>query len=149
MKIYAKVLPLVLACSVQLRCGEHQETVAVGSHLPADLVVFFKPGTTGKEVNDFLEHTLPRYRDSAGNYRPVLRSTLAVHVGAYDGYAVTFQPDVPEGQRTAVRQTIEQSSVVFRVFRSRIPKEIQPEELAQARPATQLVAGADFGPPRW
>jgi hypothetical protein len=118
-------IPLLgLACH-----NRGSETVAVGDHLPANVVLFFKKDADPLAVSDFVNKVLLGSRDSQGNYRSDLRSVLAVTEHGYKGYALVFQQETTPATRAEIQQRIAASPVVYRVFQDREPRSIRSDEL--------------------
>ena len=105
------------------------ETVAVGDHLPANVVLFFKKDADPVAVSDFVNKVLLGSRDSQGNYHSDLRSVLAVTEHGYKGYALVFHQGATPAARAEIQQRIAASPVVYRIFQDREPRSVRSDEL--------------------
>ena len=114
----------IVACD-----GSKPARVTIGPQVQADMVILFKAGTSGEEINRFLEHAIfigPA--DGEHRHRPGIQSILRVSVHGCQGYAVNFGNGATLEQRDAVRADIVASPVVFKFFEGLAPADIGPNE---------------------
>lgn len=102
----------------------------IGPEAPASLVIYFKPGTTDEQIEQFYTSAISVQRSDGRGKKDkdgiwsVLR-LLPSQANNYEAIAITFHDDATEEQLRNVRESVQSSEIVYRVFENIAPKDIQ------------------------
>ena len=125
-------ISVLVACSTLAACiwrppaPGRDEMIPVGPDQEADLVVFFKSGTTSEEIYKFTNETISTpgergYRSLPG----IWRTFYLLPVDGHEGYAIEFFPNATEQQRKYVKARVKSSPIVYKVLEDVVPEEIK------------------------
>lgn len=110
--------------------SEHPEMRRIGPDVPASLVVYFKKDVTQDQIRAFSKEVLSiPDPEGRGEYDPPgVQSILAVSNQGHQGYAITFFPNATGQERQSLREAIEASPLVFKVFENVSPADVKDLE---------------------
>src|SRR5688572_13478478 len=84
----------------------------------AELVYFFKKGTTWKEILEF-ERTvtgIPAPNGTGYASLPGMMTGVKININGFEGEAINFQPDATDAEKAFVKKRISDSSLVYKVY---------------------------------
>jgi hypothetical protein len=114
------------ACFSQPPTSGQDEMVPVGPDLKADLVIYFKTGTTSEEIYKFSTETISTPEERGDRSLPGIWQVLyLLPVDGHEGYAVDFFPEATYEQREYVKARVKASPIVYKVMENVVPKEIK------------------------
>ena len=108
--------------------------VDVGPNARFDLVVYFKAGTTGEQIESFNQNVLweprpdGRGERSRGGINSYLRLTPEQANGHW-GFAVNFDKNATQEQRNTMKGSIASNELVQEVFENVAPKDIKESDI--------------------
>lgn len=112
----------------------------------ANLVVVFRPELPQQEVNDFLDQELQIEASDGGEWlRPGVDAIVKTSVGGHPAYAVTLDRSATPEERKSIREGVESSPYVYRVFENVAPADIDLDGAAE--PVADDVQDRGEGPP--
>ena len=129
-----KLILIVTICFVsfgfQLRgCKSQDDRINVMSpDVGAELVFFFKKGTTSDEIFQFGRTIIgiPNPNNNTGySSLPGMMTVVRVIVNGYEGEAINFQPDATKEQKAFVKKRVSESPLVYKVYENIVPDEIK------------------------
>lgn len=91
----------------------------------ADIVYYFKKGTTNAQLNEFINKTLGVPHPGGGySSLPGFQGHIYVITQGYEGYAITLRENVTDEQRQRILSLLKESPLIFQVFENVVPNEI-------------------------
>ncbi len=92
------------------------------------MVFLFKRGITIGQQTQFLDNVLSsKLEGNRGTWPlPGMSSTFRIQVEDYDGYAIDFQKYSTPEQKAVVKEKLEQSPLIYKVYENTRPDQIHP-----------------------
>jgi len=113
----------------------------IGPEVKASLVIYFKPGITNQQVEDFWHEVLSRPDPSGKGYyhrNGVGDIGRIAPVQGHEGISVSFFPDATKEERDEVIHDITSSPIVYKVLRDIAPADVKKLDNGN-EPATSPV----------
>lgn len=123
---YAMLVGLVF---LQSGCPFHKnEMRSIGPEVKASLVIYFKPGVTNEQIEDFW-HRVLSIKDPEGrgySHRPGIRDISRISsVQGHEAIALTFFPNATSEQRETVVRDVKSSPIFYKVLENIAPAEVK------------------------
>ncbi|MEP7212931.1 MAG: hypothetical protein ABI791_07640 [Acidobacteriota bacterium] len=127
MTLYFLFIILLSSCSPFAK--QNNDMKSIGPDVPANLVIYFKLGTTENEINQCYRNAIYLDRpdgrgegvhDGFGSFLRLLPSQANGH----DAIAITFKPNATDDQRRAIKEALESCAIVYEIFENVAPKDI-------------------------
>jgi hypothetical protein len=101
--------------------------IEMGPDVHADLVCFFKKGTTADQILEFHRTVIgiPDSNGSGHSFLPGMVSVVRVVINGFDGEAINFQPDATAEQKTFVKKRVLDSPLIYKIYENVVPNEIK------------------------
>ena len=116
------IVLFIIGCSQR----KADEMIPIGPDVKADLVIFFKTGTSSEDIYKFATETISIPEEKGYRHLPGIWQVLYIlPIDGHEGYAVTFFPEATEAQRELVKSRVETSPIVYKVMENVAPKDIQ------------------------
>jgi hypothetical protein len=115
---------------LQAGCWEpssnNDEIIRRGPDQRSSVAFFFHKGISTAEQTQFMDEVLSvSLPDGRGRWPlPGMKSTFGLRIDGYDGFAINFLKDSTEEQKLEVIRRLEESPLVYRIYRNAIPNEI-------------------------
>ena len=91
----------------------------------ADIVYYFRKGTTNAQLNEFINKTLGVPHPGGGySSLPGIQGDIYVITQGYEGYAITLRVNATDEQRQLILSLLKESPLIFKVFEDVSPNEI-------------------------
>lgn len=110
----------------------------IGTDQRASLVIYYRPGTTEQQIEDFVEHNLEDYPSKVHDGRDLpdfVSEYMALppsHANGFDGSALTFKPDAHGPAVESFVSMVQSDPRVARIFRDTSPDAIHLPKAEQA-----------------
>jgi hypothetical protein len=101
--------------------------IEMGPDVHADLVCFFKKGTTADQILEF-HRTVIGIPDSKGSGHwvlPGMGSVVKIIINGFDGEAINFQPDATAEQKAFVKKRVSDSPLIYKIYENVVPNRIR------------------------
>lgn len=111
---------------------------AIGPDQPASLVIYYRPGTTDQQIEDFVEHKLENYPSKVHDgkdFPEFVTEYLALvpsQANGFDGSAITFKPGANGAAVDSFVSMVRSDSRVARIFRDTSPDSIHLPKVEEA-----------------
>lgn len=96
--------------------------------MKASLVIYFKPGVTNEQVEDFW-HRVLSIKDPEGrgySHRPGIRDISRISsVRGHEGIALTFFPNASSEQRETIVRDVKSSPIFYKVLENIAPADVK------------------------
>ncbi len=91
----------------------------------ANLVFFFKKGTTDEEIFEFGRAVtgIPNGKSGFSDL-PGIMTGVKVIIDGFDGEAINFKPDATEDQKAFVKKRVSESPLICKVYENVVPARI-------------------------
>jgi len=126
--IIVTLLVAVFGCQAQsCQPANNDQIIKTGPDVRANLVFFFKKGTTSDEILEFQRTVIGISNEKTAGYAslPGVMTTVAIEVNGYNGEAINFKPNATEEQRAFVKNRVVESPLIYRVYENVVPDEIK------------------------
>ena len=92
----------------------------------ADLVYFFKKGTTDDQILEF-QRTVTGIPNGNSGFSdlPGIMSGVRIIINGFDGEALNFQPDATAEQKAFVKKRVLESPLIYKVYENVVPNRIR------------------------
>ena len=118
---------------------EHEPPMhAIGPNQEASLIIYYRPGTTDRQIQDFVEHKLENYPSKmhdGTDFPDFVTEYLALippQANGFDGSALTFKPGVRGTAVDSFVTMVQSDSRVGRIFRDTPPDAIHLPKAEQS-----------------
>jgi hypothetical protein len=118
---------------------QHEPTMqAIGPNQQASLVIYYRPGTTERQIEDFVEHKLESYPSKVHDgtdfpeFVTEYLGLIPSQANGFDGSALTFRPGSRGIAVDSFISIVESDPRVARVFRDTAPDAIHLPKTEQA-----------------
>ena len=94
----------------------------------AELVFFFKKGTTSDEIFQFGRTVtgIPNPNNNTGfSDLPGIMTGVRVIINGFEGEAINFKPNATEEEKAFVKKRVSESPLVYKVYENVVPSEIK------------------------
>ena len=99
--------------------------IEMGPDVHADLVYFFKKGTTDDQIFEFGRTVVGIPNGNSGHsFLPGMVSVVRVVINGFDGEAINFQPDATAEQKAFVKKRVLDSPLIYKIYENLIPNRI-------------------------
>ncbi len=111
---------------------------AIGPDQQASLIIYYRPGTTDREIEDFVEHKLEGYPSKVHDgtdfpeFVTEYMALIPSQANGFDGSALTFRPGAHGAAVDSFVAMVQSDPRVARVFRDTPPNAIHLPEAEQA-----------------
>lgn len=105
---------------------EQDRPVRLAPDERSGIVFFFKKEISGNDQTKFIDEVLSvkHYGVPGLDLLPGVDSSLSVRVHGYDGYAMNFTEDATEAQKLEVKRRLDESPLIYKVYRNVVPRDI-------------------------
>ena len=123
------VLFISLGLGLTQACSRDNEDNGIreifGPDSKVELVFFFKKNTSHESRKNFFENILNQPHPGGGYWpRDGIKATFGVDRNGYEGFGFTFLDDATEKQRKEIKQLLQESPLVHKVYENIAPNEI-------------------------
>jgi hypothetical protein len=124
-----KVVALAVFVFLQSGCPFHKnEMRPIGPEVKASLVIYFKPGITNQQVEDFWHEVLSKPDPQGRGYyhrAGVGDISRIKSVQGHEGVSMSFSPNATDEERKEVERDIRSSPIVYKVLENVAPADVK------------------------
>jgi hypothetical protein len=114
---------LTQACNRDSHNNDIEEIFNVDSKV--ELLFFYKKESSQQARKTFFEYVLNRPHPGGGYWpRDGIKATFGIDRNGYEGYGFKFLPDATPEQRQEIKQLLQKSDLVHKVYENVAPNEI-------------------------
>jgi len=110
-------------------CQTQQDNrmIEMSPDVHADLVCFFKKGTTADQILEFHRTVIgiPDSKGSGHSFLPGMVSVVRVVINGFDGEAINFQPNATAEQKAFVKKRVSESPLIYKIYENVVPNRIR------------------------
>lgn len=138
------LLLVVIAIASSTSCNRNVDEgkKRIGPDVEASFVIYFRTGTTDKDINEFRDTYLytkradgrgDQNRYNTGSYLALLPQQANGH----EAIAITFTPTATEAEIQDARDKISSAPIVLKIFENMPPNQIKPGDVPH-EPSTKV-----------
>jgi hypothetical protein len=109
-------------------CQTQQDNriIVMSPDVHADLVYFFKKGTTDDQIFEFGRTTVGIPNGSSGeSFLPGIMTTVRITVNGFVGEALNFKPNATAEQKAFVKKRVSESPLIYKIYENVVPNQIR------------------------
>lgn len=110
----------------------------IGPDQKASLIIYYRPGTTGRQIEDFVEHKLecPSEVHDGANFPAFVSQYWRLQANGFDASALNFEPGAHGVAVDSFIRMVQSDPRVARVFRDVSPNAIHVPKVEQVPPSS-------------